>query len=354
MVAPTARLRAAPGTPQSLSPAPLAVFRLELERALARELTGVGVLEDAARPLVLSAQSKRARPMVAHLVGRAVGARPERVLDVAVAVELVHAASLLHDDVVDGAAVRRGLPSANARVGASLAVLSGDLLLTAALARLRAHGPAAIDKAIAVVAEMTRAVAFELATRRRTDVALDEWRAMAEGKTGALFGCAAWLVAAGAGDLVRAERLDRALRHLGVAFQIADDVDDLALDSRAAGPSETPLLDLRDGNPSLPVLLAAHASDATRTTLATAWSDGTVPDPSTLAALAERVLRSGALERSRAMLDEEIGAARALLAPELDAGVPELVAIFAWAESLASATHPRYLRAPADPARHGG
>lgn len=354
MVAQTARRSATTGAPQSLAPAPLAIFRLDLERALARELTGVGVLEDAARPLVLAAQSKRARPMVAHLVGRAVGARPERVLDVAVAVELVHAASLLHDDVVDGAAVRRGLPSANARVGASLAVLSGDLLLTAALARLRAHGPAAIDKAIAVVAEMTRAVAFELAARRRTDVALEDWRAMAEGKTGALFGCAAWLVAAGAGDLGRAERFDRALRHLGVAFQIADDVDDLALDPRAADPGETPLLDLRDGNPSLPVLIAAHASDATRAALATAWSDGASPDASTLAALAERVVRGGALERSRAMHDQEIDAARALLAPELEAGVPELVAIFAWAESLASATRPRYPRAPAGSDPRGG
>jgi len=332
--------------------APLAGFRLDLERELARELSGLGVLEDAARPLVLAAQSKRARPMVAHLVGRIVGAAPAQVLDVAVAVELVHAASLLHDDVVDGAAVRRGLPSANARVGASLAVLSGDLLLTAALGRLRTHGTPAIDKAIAVVAEMTRAVAFELAARRRLDVTPEAWRAMAEGKTGALFGCAAWLVAASVGDLARAERFDVALRHLGVAFQIADDVDDLALGPRAADPTETPYQDLRDGNPSLPVLVAARASETTRAALTAAWADAADAEP--LPALAARVIASGALDLARARIREEIAAARALVGPELDAAVPELVAIFAWAESLASATQPRYPRAPAVTAARGG
>lgn len=272
------------------------------------------------------------------------------MLDVAIAVELVHAASLLHDDVIDGAAVRRGLPSANVRVGASLAVLSGDLLLTAALGRLRTHGAPTIDKTIAVIAEMTRAVAFELAARRRLDIDPEAWRTMAEGKTGALFGCAAWLVATTVGDRARAERFDRALRHLGVAFQIADDVDDLAQAPDA--PSETPYQDLRDGNPSLPVLVAARTSEATRAALVAAWAGAADAEP--LPALAARVVASGALEVARARIHDEIAAARALLRPELDAAVPELVAIFAWAEALATATHPRYPRAPAGSATRGG
>jgi len=318
--------------PLAPATATLASFLATVEQQLALSLAGAGLLEQVARPMVLAAESKRARPMVAWLVGRALDVDTTLVLDVAVAVELVHAASLLHDDVVDGATERRGLPSANSRWGATMAVLSGDLLLTSALTRLRSLGPHAIGRAVDIVAEMTRAVAAEVAMRRRADLSLADWRTMAEGKTGALFGIAAWLVATVSGDFARAERFERALRHLGVAFQIADDASDLATD-------------LGDGNPSFPVVLATQLSPSLRSSLEAAWHDrGATPEM--LAALAGEVAATGALTLAASQVRSEINAARALLAPELAANTPGIATIVTWAETLATASEERYPRAP--------
>lgn len=319
--------------------AEVARFSARLDEALAAALGEGDPLSEAARPLVLARAAKRARARVALWVGEALGAPADVVLDAAVAVELIHAASLLHDDVVDGATVRRGMPSANARFGASVAVLSGDLLLTAAIARLQPHGPEATARALEVVAEMTRAVGVELAARRRVDFSLDDWRCMAEGKTGALFGLAAWLVARAAGDELRARACDGALRHLGVAFQIADDLGDLV----PAG-GETPYQDLRDGNPSFPVLVAARRSAAVRAALEAAWHG---PDAGDWRALAVAVLATEAPVIAGAAVHDELLAARRLLGE--DAARPGIAAILRWAETLAAPAAAGYLAADAAP-----
>jgi len=316
-----------PGLRSLAPPTALGPFLALVEQQLALTLAGAGLLEQVARPMVLASASKRARPMVAWLVGRALGVNPALVLDVAVAVELVHAASLLHDDVVDGATERRGLPSANARWGATMAVLSGDLLLTSALTRLRSLGPQAIARAVDIVAEMTRAVAAEVGMRRRADLSFSDWRTMAEGKTGALFGVAAWLVAAAAGDVGRADRFEAALRHLGVAFQIADDEKDL-------------MADLSDGSPSYPVLLATTLSPTLHRSLTAAWQE-TSPEAETLAGLVADVRATGALPLSARQVRNEVAAARALLAPELAANVIGIASIVSWAEALATVSEER-------------
>jgi len=314
-------------------PSGLAAFLGSVERELTATMVGAGMLEQAARPMVLAHESKRARPMVAWLVGEQLGVAASSVMDAAIAVELVHAASLLHDDVIDGATERRGLPSANARWGATIAVLSGDLLLTSALRRLRGLGPVAMARAIDVVAEMTRAVAFEVAMRRRADLSPEAWCTMAEGKTGALFGIAAWLVAMAGGEPAKAERYDLALRRLGVAFQIADDIGDLAED-------------LADGNPSYPVLLAASSSPTLPAALDAAWCEPGVDTRSLVA----QVVATGAMTQAVARVQGEIAAARALLAVELARGEPSsggagVAALFAWAASLATSSAARYPRA---------
>ena len=298
----------------------LSGFLAEVERQLRVVMADPGELTQVAQPLVLAPASKRARPMVAWLVGEAFAADPQLVLDAAIAVELVHSASLLHDDVIDHATERRGVPSANATWGATMAVLSGDLMLTAALTRLAHHGPAAMPRAIAAVAEMTRAVGYELAHRKDPTVTLAAWRTMAEGKTGALFGLAAALVA----PTLHADRIDCALRHLGVAFQIADDVDDFD------DGGETTCQDLRDGTPSWPVLVAMSRSPVLDEALRLSWRLGTDPR-----LLLPEVLATGALEAARAAIQGEIEAARDLLAPELERGVPSIVALTTWADTLA-------------------
>jgi len=284
-----------------------ASFLGEVERELGRELRSAGRsdrLGDIARPLVTARNAKRARARLAYQLGKVFGAPMRVVLDVAVAVELVHAASLLHDDVLDGATSRRGLPSANHLHGDVLAVLAGDLVLTSALKRLIWLGPEAIEAAIDVIAEMSRAVASEVAGRGRSPMSLGEWRAMAEGKTGALFGVVARLIGAAVGASNDGERYERALRRLGVAFQVADDVGDFVEDT-----GETPFQDLQTGNPSVVVSLAVENSELLRECLAQSGSE--------LPSLVALVRQSGAIALAGRLAAAEVTAARELLWQEL-------------------------------------
>ena len=130
-------------------------------------------LMEAARHLCLGSGGKRARPMLARLFGDAVGVPGERLVDVAVAAELIHSASLLHDDVVDAGMFRRGRPTVNARWGNIVAVMSGDLILSTALSRLAELDARLVKSGLAVVSEMTRAAIAEVERWR------EEWLASA-------------------------------------------------------------------------------------------------------------------------------------------------------------------------------
>jgi octaprenyl-diphosphate synthase len=246
-------------------------------------------LESAARRLLLASRAKRARALLCAAVGRHLGASPTALVDCAAAIELVHGASLLHDDVVDDADLRRGEPTARAEGGNAFAVLCGDLVLARALAVLGVHGPAVVDATVAVVEEMTRAALVEIEDRGRLDVPVARWTAMAMGKTGALFGLCArlpGLLVADAGAVVDHQGLVRALRSFGVAFQIVDDV----LDLRGGDAGKARGQDLREKNPSLPILCAL-AADPTLAAALQRIDDGV--DDDVLFPLCDRVLAAG-------------------------------------------------------------
>lgn len=278
-----------------------------LEHALAGDRGGV--LAEAARALCIEAGGKRIRPRLTGLLGAAAGAPNEALCDAAASGELIHGASLLHDDVVDDATVRRRRPTANARFGNAVAVLAGDWLLSSAFALLLPHPRAITTEAIEVVGEMSRAAAEELEVRGRVDLGLGDWRALAEGKTGALF---AWCGRAAA-RLAGREDLIGPFgcfgRRLGVAFQLADDLKDLF-----GGDGKDRFADLRNRNPSMPLLWAAATSVEARTRLAAAWARE-VPDPAEVEDLGEWILQVGAAEANAAWLEEEVTAALACLAP---------------------------------------
>jgi geranylgeranyl pyrophosphate synthase len=282
-----------------------------------RALPGAS-LEHAARQLLLSSRAKRARALLCAAVGRHLGADLDAVADCAAAIELVHGASLLHDDVVDDADVRRGEPTARATGGNAFAVLCGDLVLARALALLSPHGPDVIDATIAVVDEMTRAALVEIEDRGRLDVPVARWTSMAEGKTGALFGLCARLPAL----LVRcdddddddahaaqhagrqADRLERAMRSFGVAFQIVDDIIDL----QGSDPGKARGQDVREQNPSLPILAAVARGPGLAAARARVHGD---VDDALLAPLCERVLTAGrpiAVDAARACVQDALAA----------------------------------------------
>src|SRR5262249_55207275 len=166
---------------------------------------------------------KALRPALALLSAQAAGAPLEAGLPGAVAVELVHNFSLLHDDVMDGDAQRRHRPTVWAVWGVPTAILAGDAMLAAAqevlLASGSAHGPQAALLLLQATRELIRGQHEDLAFERRRDVTVEECLRMAEGKTGALLAASAAIGAVLAGAPAEVvEALEGYGDHLGLAF----------------------------------------------------------------------------------------------------------------------------------------
>ncbi|MFF7041092.1 polyprenyl synthetase family protein [Streptomyces massasporeus] len=260
-----------------------------------------GWCEVGGAPAVASG-GKGVRQALAVLGAEAAGA-PERAgVAAAVAVELVHTFSLLHDDIMDGDGDRRGRPTVWKAYGTGPAVLAGDALFALAVETLAAQpgGAGAVRTLSVALGDLVRGQADDLlfADRPWTGperVRPDEYRAMAEHKTGALLGCAAALgaVLGGAGPETVAA-LDRAGRHLGVAFQIVDDVLGIWGDPRVTGKPVHG--DLREGKKTFPVLVALGSPMGGR--IARLLESGDAPE--TAATLIEEAGgRSAALAEAR-------------------------------------------------------
>jgi heptaprenyl diphosphate synthase len=284
-------------------------------------------LMEAARHLCLGGGGKRARPMLVRLFGDAAGVAAERLVEVAVSAELIHSASLLHDDVVDAGMFRRGRPTVNARWGNIVAVMSGDLILSSTLLRLAQLDPRLTQSALSVVSEMTRAAIAEVEARGVLDLPMSRLRYIAEGKTGSLFGWCGSAAATLAGSPEVAERFDRFGRHLGVAFQIADDIRDVL----GTDPGKPRYADVLSGTPSLPILLAVEKDPGLKSKLKDAWAFSTV-NPERTRAIGDAIEATDAVERAMERLNRELEAALDALGPYAQRGTGrELVE---WARKL--------------------
>jgi len=284
-----------------------------------------GILDHAARRLCMSG-GKRFRAWLVHALGQAAGASDEALARIATSAELIHAASLLHDDVVDEGLVRRGVPTANAAYGNLVAVLAGDMLLATAIQGLQPLGASVICGAVDAVASMARAM-IEEADARGVDLTEAQWRRIAAGKTGALLGWVGLAVGKAGGDVALADRLAAAGEHLGVAFQAADDLRDIL----ATDPGKPALADLRTGTPSLPIILAAGLDPAVAGDIA-ALRRMAAPDPEVVEAVARGVRESGAMGAARAVIEREVALAAETLGPLAASGGDRQV--LRWAERL--------------------
>lgn len=225
-----------------------------------------GWLEADGTPVAsASRRGKAVRPALSLLSAVAVGGRAEDALPGAVAVELVHDFTLLHDDVIDGDALRRHRPAAWSVFGTPAAVLAGDALLVAAL-RALADVPArraapAVQELVGALLELVEGQSRDVAFEEAAEVSTAEYLVMAEGKTGSLMGCACALggVLAGA-DSERVSGLREFGRRLGVAFQCADDV--LGIWGRSARSGKPVGADLSARKKSLPVVAALRGTDS--------------------------------------------------------------------------------------------
>ncbi|MFE6309926.1 polyprenyl synthetase family protein [Streptomyces rochei] len=205
---------------------------------------------------------KVVRPALTLLSAVAVGGSLSDAVPGAVAVELVHDFTLLHDDVIDGDTLRRHRPAAWSLFGTPAAVLTGDALLVAAL-RVLAQAPqaqagAAVQELVGALMELVEGQSRDVAFEKEHEVTVADYLAMAAGKTGALIGCACALggVLADA-DPDRVGGLREFGRHLGVAFQCVDDI--LGLWGRTARSGKPVGADLAARKKSLPVVAALAA-----------------------------------------------------------------------------------------------
>ncbi len=293
--------------------ADLAGFETELA-AIPR---GSRVVHAAAHHL-LDLRGKHLRPLCVALASRFGDGFTARARGLAVAVELVHNATLLHDDVVDVAERRRGQPTACVVYGNAASIFAGDWLLVAALRRIAASGiDGLLDRMLGVIDEMIMAESIQLERRGKVAGDLrDGYFNIVEGKTAALF---RWAMIAGArvaGLGAAAERaLERFGLHLGVAFQAVDDELDFAT---GGGTGKDPLADLREGKITFPMVVALERDPALRGHLEALHAREPC-DADDLAAAASAVRATGALAATRRLAEEHVQRALVTL-DELPAG----------------------------------
>jgi octaprenyl-diphosphate synthase len=272
----------------------------DVERALADLDVRPTPLHKSASHLLESA-GKRLRPMCVALAARVGDGFGPIARDYAVAVELVHNATLLHDDVVDLGDVRRGVPTSRMLYGNASSIFAGDFLLVEALLRVRRGGDLVVlDRALAVLGEMLEAESLQLAKRGTADATMHDYLRVARGKTASLFRWAMFSGARAGGLPVAAcAVLERYGEDLGIAFQVVDDVLDASGDENTTGKSV--LSDLREGKATYPLLLAMERDREVRAAVnAAGKGDGVDLDPEIAARVARGLRETGALDDARA------------------------------------------------------
>jgi len=282
---------------------------VRVEERLAELAAGHGVPLAEHAGATIAAGGKRLRPLLVFLA--ADEENGEGLVRAATAVELVHSATLVHDDVLDAAALRRGVPTVVASAGRSAATATGDLLFARAFAELAENGR--VDE-IRVLSDASCALA-EGELRQRADawdaaVPVERYLARCELKTARLFEAACRLGALESGG--DAGALGAFGRRIGLAFQLLDDVLDVSGPASRTGKHRG--TDLLDGTVTLPYILARERDPGLA-----ALDPRTIRDPETAERVCDRIEATGALDEARRRALEIVDDAKARLADGLPA-----------------------------------
>jgi octaprenyl-diphosphate synthase len=258
---------------------------------------------------LLEAGGKRVRPLTVLLSAACFGPVPAVARDLAVVSELIHLATLLHDDVIDDGQERRGREAPRRLWGNAVSVLAGDLLVTHALERTAATAvPAVLTDLFATLRRLVDGEVIQLRGRRRLDVREDVYFRIVHDKTAALF---VWAARAGASVAGASAEAARALgefgAHVGVAFQLVDDV--LDYDGDACVTGKALLVDLGEGKLTLPLIRTLAARPALTVDVDAARAG----DGAAAVRVAQAVGASGACSSVRALAHEETARALAAL-----------------------------------------
>lgn len=280
-----------------------ATMRPELDRVEAQLERAAQIDFPMVSDLVMGlvrAGGKRLRPLVLLLAGRAFAADPDTLATAGAGVELLHTASLVHDDTVDRAALRRGRPTLNSVLSSGAVILLGDFLFAqSAMLAAATNSPRVVSIFASTLADICDGQLREMFVAHRLDQTRQEYERRIFGKTASLFAGAAEM---GAIIGSASEGMVHALRQygadVGMAFQIVDDVLDLREgEARLGKPAGH---DLTQGTVTLPTMIYASGLSSSSSSLARLQSVviGEHEDPATLQQVVDDVRASGALEEA--------------------------------------------------------
>ena len=289
----------------------MAADMAQVDQVIRHRLASEVALINQISHYIVSAGGKRIRPRLVLLFAEALGfAGPERY-ELAATVEFIHTATLLHDDVVDESSLRRGRQTANALFGNAASVLVGDFLYSRAFQMMVSVNRMRV---LDVLADATNVIAegevLQLMNMHDPDLAVADYLQVIRFKTAKLFEASARLGAVLANaDAALEEACAAYGRALGTAFQLVDDLLDYEGNSDELGKNVGD--DLREGKPTLPLLVAMERStEPERALIRHAIEEG---EPHRLAEILAIVRRTGALDATRAAAADEAAKARAVL-----------------------------------------
>jgi octaprenyl-diphosphate synthase len=267
---------------------------------------------------LLAGGGKRLRPAVLLLAAGAAGYRGPGAVRLGAVVELIHTATLMHDDVIDGADTRRGRPSANARWGNHMSVLAGDwLYMQSFQLALKERNFRVLDALIDLTQRMVEGELLQWTNLGRIDLTEDAALDLAYRKTACLFsGCARLGAMLGHAEPASERLLGEYGRYAGLAFQLVDDLLDFTASTEQLG--KPVLSDLREGKVTLPLIYALESGDgAGRELVEKVLADKNFERvrPGQITAL---VQESGALDRTRQLALDYASKAKAALEPLAD------------------------------------
>jgi octaprenyl-diphosphate synthase len=304
-----------PSAPGDATADPVAEHMLQVDAVIAERLRSEVALVNQIAQYIVSAGGKRIRPRLVLLFANALGHAGEAQFTLAATVEFIHTATLLHDDVVDESALRRGRQTANAAFGNAASVLVGDFLYSRAFQMMvSVNNMRVLD----VLADATNVIAegevLQLMNMHDPDLAVDEYLRVIRSKTAKLFEASARLgaILADADEATERACADYG-RALGTAFQLVDDL--LDYDGKTDELGKNVGDDLREGKPTLPVLVAmSRGNESERRMIRAAIEHGEV---TRLPEIVAAVRRTGAIDavRDLARVETQTATASAAVLP---------------------------------------
>ncbi len=307
----------------------------EVEQDLARHCVSEARFVTEAAQHLLTAGGKRFRPLLVLLAAETGNPDAKGVVTAASVVELTHLASLYHDDVMDEADLRRGADSANARWDNHVAILTGDWLFSKSSELTAELGADAVRIQARTFSRLVEGQILETLGPVDGEDPLEHYLRVVSGKTGSLIATSALYGARFAGAPLEVEEALTAYgEKVGIAFQLSDDILDVASDSEESG--KTPGTDLREGVPTLPVLFALRSTDPADARLQELLRSDLADDADLTTAL-ELLRAHPAMDEARAYVVNLAADAKALLKVLPEAG-PVRRALEAFADVVATRT----------------